>query len=228
MRATPTPSELDEMNEPLYDLDKWKRPEQWLRWKLVPIYLAVLIVIACVVLLTVFGSVIVGLIAPAAFWPRTKAASSGWLIPVAIFFVLSFPPASAFKHCCHARAEKLEKKRPYYACLARVVREGGFKTALIARYSALPAHFLIFNGGGKGKDAHQVEFILSDILAVFMVLVTFVALWYLNRQLKRVKPQVMLERRRARRLAQLHPMGYSGEEVAPMSIREPELARLSS
>lgn len=47
---------------------------------------------------------------------------------------------SAFRWCCHARGEKMEKKDISYACLARVVREGGFKIALIARYSAIPGH----------------------------------------------------------------------------------------
>lgn len=34
----------------------------------------------------------------------------------------------------------MEKTKMYYACLARVVREGGFKVALIARLSAIPGH----------------------------------------------------------------------------------------
>ena len=47
---------------------------------------------------------------------------------------------SAFKYCCRARGEKLEKTNIFYACLARVVRDGGFKIALIARLSAIPGH----------------------------------------------------------------------------------------
>ena len=35
----------------------------------------------------------------------------------------------------------MEKQRLSYACLARAVREGGFKIALIARLSAIPGHF---------------------------------------------------------------------------------------
>ena len=54
---------------------------------------------------------------------------------------------SAFKYCCRARGEKLEKTRITYACLARVVRDGGFKIAFIARMSAIPGHcqFIIFS-----------------------------------------------------------------------------------
>ena len=32
-----------------------------------------------------------------------------------------------------------------YSCLARVVREGGFKIALIARFSAIPGHCASFS-----------------------------------------------------------------------------------
>ncbi len=38
------------------------------------------------------------------------------------------------------RGEKLERTKLSYACLAQVVREGGFKIALIARLSAIPGH----------------------------------------------------------------------------------------
>lgn len=47
---------------------------------------------------------------------------------------------SAFKYLCRARGDKLEKNKIFYACLARVVRDGGFKIALIVRWSAIPGH----------------------------------------------------------------------------------------
>jgi len=47
---------------------------------------------------------------------------------------------SAFKYCCRSRGEKLERTNLTYACLARVVRDGGFKIALVARLSAIPGH----------------------------------------------------------------------------------------
>lgn len=47
---------------------------------------------------------------------------------------------SAFKYCLSGRGKKLEREKLSYACLARVVREGGFKIALIARLSAIPGH----------------------------------------------------------------------------------------
>jgi len=52
---------------------------------------------------------------------------------------------SAFKYCCRARGEKLEKSKIFYGCLAKVVRDGGFKIALIARLSAIPGHCMRFS-----------------------------------------------------------------------------------
>ena len=48
--------------------------------------------------------------------------------------------ASAFKYCCRSRGEKLERTNITYGCLAKVVRDGGFIVALIARLSAIPGH----------------------------------------------------------------------------------------
>ena len=47
---------------------------------------------------------------------------------------------SAFKYCCRSRGEKLERTNIAYGCLAKVVRDGGFTIALIARLSAIPGH----------------------------------------------------------------------------------------
>jgi hypothetical protein len=41
---------------------------------------------------------------------------------------------------CRGRGEKMERTKIMYACIARVVREGGLKIALIARFSAIPGH----------------------------------------------------------------------------------------
>ena len=60
-----------------------------------------------------------------------------------LFFLTLFlllPLRSAFRYCCAARGEKLEKTKIQYGCLAKVVRDGGFKIALIARFSAIPGH----------------------------------------------------------------------------------------
>ncbi|CAK5263286.1 unnamed protein product [Mycena citricolor] len=47
----------------------------------------------------------------------------------------------AFKYLCRARGEKMERQQIRYACLAECVRRGGFRIALIARFSAIPGHF---------------------------------------------------------------------------------------
>uniref|UniRef100_A0A8H7XRT8 Golgi apparatus membrane protein TVP38 n=1 Tax=Psilocybe cubensis TaxID=181762 RepID=A0A8H7XRT8_PSICU len=69
----------------------------------------------------------------------------------------------AFRYCCRARGEKLERTSIFYACLARVVRDGGFKIALIARLSAIPGHFTtgIFSACGMGIIIFSIAAILS-------------------------------------------------------------------
>ncbi|CAG7852625.1 Golgi apparatus membrane protein TVP38 [Serendipita indica DSM 11827] len=69
----------------------------------------------------------------------------------------------AFKYCCASRGEKLERQKLSYACLARVVREGGFKIALIARLSAIPGHFTtaVFSTCGMGIVVFTIAAILS-------------------------------------------------------------------
>ncbi|KAE9399666.1 hypothetical protein BT96DRAFT_820257, partial [Gymnopus androsaceus JB14] len=111
----------------------------------------------------------------------------GWLIPVGILFVMSFPPLFGhelvgllcgvtwglaegfaivalgtllgeianfftFKFCCSSRAKKYEKKKIMYACLSKIMREGGFKIAVAARYSIIPPHMTtaIFASSGLG------------------------------------------------------------------------------
>ncbi|KAG6907510.1 hypothetical protein DXG01_008654 [Tephrocybe rancida] len=69
----------------------------------------------------------------------------------------------AFKYCCRARGEKMERTNLTYACLARVVRDGGFKVALIARLSAIPGHFTtaVFSTCGMGIFVFTLAAILS-------------------------------------------------------------------
>ncbi|EJD36440.1 hypothetical protein AURDEDRAFT_74204 [Auricularia subglabra TFB-10046 SS5] len=262
---SPTPTEIAEINGPLYDYTHLKRKDWWLQWRLVPWYIAGLILIAGFTMLTIYHKQIVRFLRPAADWMHDLPF--GYLIPVAVFFVISFPPLFgheivavicglvwglgigfaitcvgtllgeignyyAFKYCCRARAEKLEKEKPYYDCLARVVREGGFKVALMARLSAIPGHFTtaIFATCGMGiwvftlaailslpkqfitvyagvmleqsedKDEakDKTQKIISDTVAALSVLITFGALWWIYREMQRVKPEVFRDRRRAR------------------------------
>lgn len=48
---------------------------------------------------------------------------------------------SAFKYFLAKHGEKFERKSIDYACMAHIVREGGFIVVLLARLSAIPGHF---------------------------------------------------------------------------------------
>jgi len=52
---------------------------------------------------------------------------------------------STFKYCCRGRAAKLERENIGYACLAKVVRDGGFKIAVIVRLSIVPGHCTFYS-----------------------------------------------------------------------------------
>jgi len=138
------------------------------------VYVIAAVLLVIVVLFAVFNKQIVHAIQPAA--NKIHSLPAGWIIPIAIFFVISFPPLFgheivamicgltwglgvgfaitaagtllgeignfyAFRICCRARAEKLEKDNIVYGCLSRICKDGGIKIALIARYSAIPPHF---------------------------------------------------------------------------------------
>ncbi|KAG6372607.1 hypothetical protein JVT61DRAFT_7353 [Boletus reticuloceps] len=141
----------------------------------IAVYYAVgLLVIVIGSLFIFYHNQIVHAVQPAANWMH--GLPGGWLIPIVIFFIISFPPLFGheilaivcglvwglwagfgitaagtlfgeignfytFRYFLQSRAEKQEKKSIQYACLAKVVREGGFKIAVIVRYSAVPGHF---------------------------------------------------------------------------------------
>jgi uncharacterized membrane protein YdjX (TVP38/TMEM64 family) len=51
---------------------------------------------------------------------------------IALFF--------AMKYCLRSYAERLEEKNSNYACLAHVVRNGGFFILFVIRFSAIPGY----------------------------------------------------------------------------------------
>ncbi|KAF9467631.1 hypothetical protein BDZ94DRAFT_1248593 [Collybia nuda] len=148
----------------------------------------------------------------------------------------------AFKYCCRARGEKLERTKISYACLAKVVRDGGFKIALIARLSAIPGHFTtaVFSTCGMGIIVFSIAAILSmpkqfitvylgvileqsnsgvqdtksriisDVVIAVTIIITVVAMWYIFRQMNKVKPEIIYARRKARQ-AKLARAGLSPE-----------------
>ncbi|KAF8311750.1 hypothetical protein DL93DRAFT_2040418, partial [Clavulina sp. PMI_390] len=69
----------------------------------------------------------------------------------------------AFKSICSSHGRKLEQNNLSYACLAHIVREGGFWIALVARFSAIPGHFTtaVFSTCGLGIILFSIAAILS-------------------------------------------------------------------
>lgn len=142
--------------------------------KRIMIYIVLTILTTLIILLIIYDTQIIRAIQPAATW--MYKLKFGWLIPIAILFVMSFPPLGgqeivaavcglvwgtwagfgivaagtflgevanffAFKYFCTTRGEKIEQSSVIYSALGRVVREGGFKVAVIVRYSVIPSHF---------------------------------------------------------------------------------------
>ncbi|KAI0077787.1 hypothetical protein K474DRAFT_1595263 [Panus rudis PR-1116 ss-1] len=194
---SPTPSEARELaRTSLFDFKAMMNWKYWIRREWLWYYVIGTACLIFVILFTVFHKKIVHWLHPAAVWMHDLPA--GWLIPIAIFFVISFPPLFgheilailcglvwglwagfgitaagtfigeignfyAFRYVCSARGEKLEKNKLQYAYLARVVRDGGFRIALIARFSAIPGHFTtaVFSTCGMGIWTFSLAALLS-------------------------------------------------------------------
>jgi uncharacterized membrane protein YdjX (TVP38/TMEM64 family) len=151
----------------------------------------------------------------------------GFAIVVAGTFLGEVGNFYAFKYCCRARGEKLERTKLSYACLARVIREGGFKIALIARLSLIPGHFTtaLFSTCGMGIITFSIAALLSspkqfvtvylgvildsgntstkskiisDAVVGVTCLVTGLAMWYIVRKMNEAKPAVIYDKRKAR------------------------------
>ncbi|TFK47894.1 hypothetical protein OE88DRAFT_1810956 [Heliocybe sulcata] len=178
---SPTPSEAEELSKQgAFDWQKLRNWRFWIRREWLWYYVGLVLITAFVGAITIYHTQIVHWLKPAADWMHDLRF--GFLIPIAIFFVISFPPLFgheivavicglvwglwigfaivaagtfvgevgnfyAFKYCCRARGEKLEKTQISYACLAKVVRDGGFKIALIARLKIGGAAFPVYAGG---------------------------------------------------------------------------------
>ncbi|KZT28754.1 hypothetical protein NEOLEDRAFT_1057860 [Neolentinus lepideus HHB14362 ss-1] len=194
---SPTPSERSELRRTsLIDWGKYKDLSYWKTGKHIWYLILVLLVVVIVILSIIFHSQIVNWLQPFARWMH--ALPAGFLIPIAIFFVISFPPLFgqeilavlcglvwglgpgfaivaagtllgewgnfyAFKFCCRARAEKMEKTTIAYAALAKAIRDGGFVFVVISRYSVIPGHLTtaLFSTCGIGFFTFTLAAILS-------------------------------------------------------------------
>ncbi|KAF9560438.1 hypothetical protein CPC08DRAFT_690092 [Agrocybe pediades] len=278
---SPTPSELKELKTGAIDWKTLASRKFWIRREWLWYYVLLVITLVLVALMTIYHKQIVQWLTPFTKWVHDL--KFGWLVPIGILFVISFPPLFgheivavlcgvvwglwvgfgivaagtflgevgnfyAFKYCCRARGEKLERTKITYACLARVVRDGGFKIALIARLSAIPGHFttavfstcgmgiivfsiaailsmpkqfitvylgVILENSGTGTEDKKSR-IISDTVLAITFLVTVAAMWYILRQMNKVKPQVIYERRKARQ-AKLLRASESGETPVYMN-----------
>ncbi|KAG1744955.1 uncharacterized protein EDB91DRAFT_1199932 [Suillus paluster] len=261
---SPTPSEIQALGQKAFFnwSSMFDKKKMWTRQRII-IYISILLAAVVGGLFIFYHDQIVQAIQPAANWMHNF--KFGWLIPIAIFFVISFPPLFgheilaivcglvwgvwigfgivaagtfigevgnfyAFRYLCTVRGEKMEKGSITYSALGRVVREGGFKIALIARYSVIPGHFTtaifavcgmnififmlaaalsmpkqfitVYIGtlleSSANSSTTSKNKIISDVVGVITVLVTVGAMWYITRQVNRVKPQIIYERRKAR------------------------------
>ncbi|KAE8256288.1 hypothetical protein A4X13_0g2742 [Tilletia indica] len=86
------PKDLDEEPKSMLQSakDVMRRWKDFIRWKYWYYYLVILVIIALTVLMTIFHRQIIDWLTP--FSKKVKSVSWGWVIPVIIFVVISFPP----------------------------------------------------------------------------------------------------------------------------------------
>ncbi|WVO25065.1 uncharacterized protein IAS62_006450 [Cryptococcus decagattii] len=149
-------AEREFMKRGMFDWDELKSWRFWIRKEWWYYYIILAVICVLVVLMSVYHDDIVNWMKPAAnwmknrmghsyrrifhhflsssLWPRDRRNPPGTLIgEIGNFY--------AFKYCLRSTAEKYEKNNINYACLAHVVREGGFFIIFVARMSAIPGHF---------------------------------------------------------------------------------------
>ncbi|KAJ7902814.1 hypothetical protein B0H14DRAFT_1148573 [Mycena olivaceomarginata] len=193
---SPTPSEAKQMNESLFSWKQLTNWRFWIRKEWTKYYIILTVIMVITALISIYHHQIVQALTPVTKWLHDL--KFGWLVPIGVLFVISFPPLFgheivailcglvwglwigfaivcagtflgevgnfyAFKWCCRARGEKMERTQISYACLARCVRTGGFKIALIARFSAIPGHFTtaVFSTCGMNIFVFSIAAILS-------------------------------------------------------------------
>ncbi|PWN35802.1 uncharacterized protein FA14DRAFT_160803 [Meira miltonrushii] len=192
------PKDLDEDGGSLLKtaITMCKDWRSFMKWKFVPYYVLIVVICVLVALMTIYHKQIVDWLTPIS--RKVREVSWGWIIPVAILFVISFPPLFghevvgvlcgivyglwigfgvlslgtllgelgnfyAFKYLLKKHGEKFERRSIDYACMAHIVREGGFMVILMARLSAIPGHFTtaVFATVGMNIFVFTIAAILS-------------------------------------------------------------------
>ncbi|OCH95483.1 hypothetical protein OBBRIDRAFT_720572 [Obba rivulosa] len=192
----PTPEEYAALHPEKFNIKKLFTKKFWFNKKMLVKLLLIGLLILFALTFTIYRQQIANALSPVTTW--IHGLKFGWLIPIAIMIVLSFPPLfgheivtilvglvwgvgagfwivaagtiigelisfQVFRHCCIARNNKMEKTNIKYACLAKVVRQGGFKVVLIMRYSAIPSHFstAVFSTCGISLKTFLLAIVLS-------------------------------------------------------------------
>ncbi|OSC97884.1 hypothetical protein PYCCODRAFT_1418775 [Trametes coccinea BRFM310] len=276
---SPTPSEAEALSPEkkkrpgillnLLDPEKLKNPRELIK------LLITGAIIALLILFVVYQQNIVNWLKPFADWMRRTPG--GWLIPIAILVVLSFPPLfgheivailvgdvwgvgigfgiiaagtilgelvtyCVFRWFCMARGRKMEEKKVKYAILSEVIRQGGFKMAVIVRYSAIPGHlttaifatcgmnvfiflaaaFLslpkqlatVYLGDAQSTDASsRTTHTVKTVVIVATILITIFAMRYVRSEQDKVKEAVIYRRRKARQAKLRVAAGMDPEEA---------------
>ncbi|KAL0581613.1 hypothetical protein V5O48_000429 [Marasmius crinis-equi] len=216
----------DQIVEWLTPVTRWLQSTSW-GW-VIPI-----ILIAVLSIPPLFGSGIVAILCGLVWglWIGFGIVAAGQFFGEIINFYL-------FKYCCIARAQKTEKKNITYACMAKVIRDGGFLVALIVRWSSIPEHFstAIFATTGIGlipfsiavilslpKNMVQVYLgvildddeqenkkaqVISNILLAVTIVISIAAYWYIMKQMDKVKPEVVYQKRKERQAKMLQGLYY--------------------
>ncbi|MCO5555804.1 hypothetical protein L7F22_009349 [Adiantum nelumboides] len=192
------PKDLDEEGGSLIKtaIAMCKDWRSFMKLKFVPYYVLIVVICILVALMTIYHKQIVDWLTPIS--KKVREVSWGWVIPVAILFIISFPPLFghevvgvlcgvvyglwigfgvlslgtllgelgnfyAFKYLLKKHGEKFERQSIDYACMAHIVREGGFMVILMARLSAIPGHFTtaVFATVGMNIFVFTIAAILS-------------------------------------------------------------------
>ncbi|KAF8316818.1 hypothetical protein DL93DRAFT_2165936 [Clavulina sp. PMI_390] len=153
-------------------------------------------------------------------WKGFLIAAAGHLLgEIANWFV--------FKYWCTGRSQKYEQQKLGYACLAQVVREGGFFAVIVIRFSAIPGHlstvifavcgvsfwtYLVANiltlpklfvtvYVGVAADSNsesKTSKIISYVVTASGIIITIIACRWTFRKMDAVRPEIVEERRAAR------------------------------
>ncbi|KAI0317202.1 hypothetical protein OF83DRAFT_1122617 [Amylostereum chailletii] len=194
---SPSPSEVKILEGKfLYATPNWRDWRKLFQTKNLLYIIIFVLLVAISILTTVLHDQIVRWLTPAGDW--LKSHTGGWLIPIALLIILSFPPLFGHEFVAiicglvwglwigfaivaagtllgelanffstrwwlTSRAKKLEAKNLRYGILSKVLREGGFKVALMVRLSAIPPHFatVIFATCGMNVLVFTLAAVLS-------------------------------------------------------------------